>query len=142
MDEIAIAKKCAETMWEKDAAAHLLGIKVEVSRPGFAEAAFEVRPDMLNGHGVCHGGYLFTLADTAFAFACNTYNKVTVASGASIDFLRPAKLGDTIVATASEFHRGGRIGFYDVVLQNQHGQDIAAFRGRSHSTNKVMFDEL
>ena len=142
MDDIALARKCAETMWENDAASRLLGIKVEVAGPGQAEATFEVRPDMLNGHGVCHGGYLFTLADTAFAFACNTYNKVTLASSTSIDFLRPAKLGDTIVATAVEFHRGGRTGFYDVVLQNQHGQDVAAFRGRSHSTNKPMLDDL
>ncbi len=140
MNEIDIAKKSAATMWENDTAARLIGITVEVAGPGKAEARFEVRPDMLNGQGVCHGGYLFTLADTAFAFACNTYNKLTVASGASIDFLRPAKLGDTIIATASEFHRGGRIGFYDVYLQNQHGQDIAAFRGRSHASNKVMFD--
>jgi acyl-CoA thioesterase len=142
MNEIEIAKKCAANMWDNDAAARLLGIEVEVPGPGKAEATFEVRPDMLNGQGVCHGGYLFTLADTAFAFACNTYNKLTVVSGASIDFLRPAKLGDTIVATATEFHRGGRTGFYDVVLQNQHGQDIAAFRGRSHATNKVMFEQL
>jgi acyl-CoA thioesterase len=142
MNEIELAKKCAAKMWDNDAAARLLGIEVEVSGPGQAEATFEVRADMLNGQGVCHGGYLFTLADTAFAFACNTYNKLTVVSGASIDFLRPAKLGDTIIATATEFHRGGRTGFYDVVLQNQHGQDIAAFRGRSHATNKAMFEQL
>lgn len=142
MNEIEIAKKCAATMWENDSAARLLGIEVEVSGPGQAVATFKVRPDMMNGHGVCHGGYLFTLADTAFAFACNTYNKVTLASSTSIDFLRPAKLGDTIVATAMEFHRGGRTGFYDVVLQNQQGQDIAAFRGRSHATNKPMLKGL
>ena len=142
MNENEIAKKSTAKMWKNDAAARLLGIKVDVPGPGRAEASFEVRPDMLNGHGVCHGGYLFTLADTAFAFACNTYNRVTVASGASIDFLRPAKLGDTIVAVASEFHRGGRIGFYDVYLQNQHGQDIAAFRGRSHASNKPFLEEL
>jgi acyl-CoA thioesterase len=108
---------------------------------GRAEAVFEVRPEMLNGHGVCHGGYLFTLADTAFAYACNTYNRVTLASGASIEFLRPAKLGDRIVATASEIQRGGRIGFYDVLLRNQDGRDIAVFRGRSHSTNKAIIVE-
>lgn len=142
MDDTAIARKSAEMMWENDAASRALGIKVEVTGPGRARATFEVRPDMLNGHGVCHGGFLFTLADTAFAFACNTYNKVTLASGASIDFLRPAKLGDTIVAKATEFHRGGRTGFYDVFLKNQHGQDIAAFRGRSHSTRKAMFEPM
>ena len=140
MKDIDIAKKSADVMFENDTAVHALGIEVEVTGAGRAIATFKVRPDMINGHDVCHGGYLFTLADTAFAYACNAYNKVTLASGASIDFLRPAKLGDTIVATASEFHRGGRTGFYDVFLQNQHGQDIAAFRGRSHSTNKPMFE--
>jgi acyl-CoA thioesterase len=142
MDDLAIAKRCGEKLWETDAALRVLGISVEVTDTGRAEAKFEVRPDMLNGHGVCHGGYLFTLADTAFAYACNGYNKLTVASGASIDFLRPAKLGDTIVATATETHRGGRIGFYDVLLKNQDGKDIADFRGRSHSTNKVLIEEL
>ena len=141
MDDYEIAKKGGEKMYETDAALGVLAISVEVTDPGRAEATFEVRPDVLNGHGVCHGGYLFTLADTAFAYACNTYNRVTVASGASIDFLRPAKLGDTIVATATETHRGGRIGFYDVLLKNQDGQDIADFRGRSHSTNKVLLDQ-
>jgi acyl-CoA thioesterase len=123
MDDYEIAKKGGEKMYETDAALGVLGISVEVTDPGRAEATFEVRPDMLNGH------------------ACNTYNRVTVASGASIDFLRPAKLGDTIVATATETHRGGRIGFYDVLLKNQDGQDIADFRGRSHSTNKVLLDQ-
>lgn len=140
MDDFAIAKQCGDTMYETDAALRVLDISVEVTGPGRAEATFEVRPEMLNGHGVCHGGYLFTLADTAFAYACNTYNRVTLASGASIDFLRPAKLGDRIVATATETHRGGRIGFYDVLLKNQDGKDIADFRGRSHSTNKALLD--
>jgi phenylacetic acid degradation protein PaaD len=140
MDEYEIAKKGGEKMLESDAALGLLDISVEVFGPGRAEAVFEVRPEMLNGHGVCHGGYLFTLADTAFAYACNTYNRLTVASGASIDFLRPAKVGDRIVATATETHRGGRIGFYDVLLKNQDGKDIADFRGRSHSTNKPLIE--
>jgi acyl-CoA thioesterase len=140
MDDHEIAKKGGKKMFKNDAALRVLDISVEVTGPGHAEATFKVRPDMLNGHGVCHGGYLFTLADTAFAYACNTYNRVTVASGASIDFLRPAKLGDTIVATATETHRGGRIGFYDVLLRNQDGKDIADFRGRSHATNKVLLD--
>ena len=95
---------------------------------------------MLNGHDVCHGGYLFTLADTAFAYACNTYNQVTLASGASIEFLRPARAGDRIVARATEIHRGGRTGFYDVSLENQDGEQIAVFRGRSHSTREVLFE--
>jgi acyl-CoA thioesterase len=140
MDDYEIAKKGGDKMFENDVALGVLDINVEVIGPGRAEATFKVRSDMLNGHGVCHGGYLFTLADTAFAYACNTYNRVTVASGASIDFLRPAKLGDRIVAIATETHRGGRIGFYDVILKNQDGKDIADFRGRSHATNKVLLD--
>jgi len=141
MNNFAIAKLCGDMMYETDAAVRELDISVEVKGTGRAEAVFEVRPEMLNGHNVCHGGYLFTLADTAFAYACNTYNRVTLASGASIEFLRPAKLGDRIVATATEIQRGSRIGFYDVLLRNQDGRDIAVFHGRSHSTNKAIIIE-
>lgn len=140
MNDIDIAKKSAEKMYENDACSQALGIQVEVPAPGRAEASFVVRPDMLNGHGVCHGGLLFTLADTAFAFACNSYNKVTLAGAASVDFLRPAKLGDTIVASASEVHRGGRVGLYDVSVKNQDGLEVAVFRGRSHTTSTPMFE--
>ena len=126
-------------MYETDPALRVLGIKVEVTGVGEAEAVFEIGAEMLNGHDVCHGGYLFTLADTAFAYACNSYNKVTLAAGASIEFLRPARLGDRIVATATEAHRGGRVGFYDVLRHNQDGENIAIFRGRSNSTNDVLF---
>ena len=138
MDDFAVAKQCAETMWETDVAVRSLDISVEVTGVGQAIATLEIRPEMLNGHNVCHGGYLFTLADSAFAYACNTHNKVTMAAGASIEFLRPAKLGDRIVATASEKHRGGRIGTYDVSLKNQDGEQIALFRGRSYSTREPM----
>jgi acyl-CoA thioesterase len=106
---------------------------------GEACATLEIRPEMLNGHNVCHGGYLFTLADTAFAYACNSHNKVTMAVGASIEFLRPAKLGDRIVATANERHRGGRTGTYDVSIKNQDGEEIALFRGRSYSTREPIY---
>ena len=139
MDDFSIAKQCRDTMYEADAAVRALDISVEVTCAGCAEAKLEIRSEMLNGHDVCHGGYLFTLADTAFAYACNSYNKVTLAAGASIEFLRPARLGDRIVATASEIHRGGRIGFYDVLLKNQDGEEIAVFRGRSHSTRDALF---
>lgn len=139
MDAQVIARRSAEAMFEGDDAVRELGIEVEVTGPGRAEARLEIRKEMINGHDVCHGGYLFTLADTAFAYACNSYNRVTVAAGASIEFLRPAKSGDRIVATATEIHRGARTGFYDVVLRNQDGKDIAIFRGRSHSTDAVFF---
>ncbi len=139
MDDIAIAKQCRDTMYDVDVAVRALDISVEVSGAGRAEAKLEIRSEMLNGHNVCHGGYLFTLADTAFAYACNSYNKVTFAAGASIEFLRPARLGDLIVATAFERHRGGRTGIYDVLLCNQDGEEVALFRGRSHSTREVLF---
>jgi acyl-CoA thioesterase len=126
-------------MYAADVAVRALDIKVEVTGAGRAEAELEIRSEMLNGHEVCHGGYLFTLADTAFAYACNSYNLVTFAAGASIEFLRPAKLGDQIVAVATERHRGGRTGIYDVVLSNQDGEEVAIFRGRSHSTRDTLF---
>lgn len=134
MDENAIAQRCAAKMYADDQASQDLGIKVDIRAPGSAEARFEVRSNMLNGHNVCHGGLIFTLADTAFAFACNSYNKVTLAAGASIEFLRPAKLGDRLTATATERHRGRRSAIYDVVVTNQDAVDVAIFRGRSHVT--------
>ena len=139
MDDLAIAKQCRDTMYAADVAVRALDIKVEVTGAGRAEAELEIRSEMLNGHEVCHGGYLVKLADTAFAYACNSYNLVTFAAGASIEFLRPAKLGDQIVAVATERHRGGRTGIYDVVLSNQDGAEVAIFRGRSHSTRDTLF---
>ena len=139
MDDLAIAKQCRDTMYAVDVAVRALDIKVEVTGAGRAEAELEIRSEMLNGHEVCHGGYLFTLADTAFAYACNSYNLVTFAAAASIEFLRPAKLGDRIVAVATERHRGGRTGIYDVALSNQDGAEVAIFRGRSHSTRDTLF---
>lgn len=140
MGEIDLAKQCAEAMFEKDVAVRELGISVAITDSGQAEATLEVRAEMLNGHEVCHGGYLFTLADTAFAYACNSYNQVTFAAGAAIEFLRPARLGDRLVATAVERHRGGRTGTYDVRVCSQDGEEIALFRGRSHSTRQVLID--
>ncbi len=139
MDDLAIAKQTRDTMYERDAAIKVLDISVQVTGVGSAEARFEVRSGMLNGFGLCHGGYLFTLADTAFAYACNSSNKVTLAAGASIEFLRSANLGDQIVATATERYRGRKTGFYDVVVHNQDGEEVALFRGRSHSTRDTLF---
>ncbi len=138
MNELETARRCAAAMFSKDVAAQALGIAIEVLAPGEVRATMEIRPDMVNGHDVCHGGYLFTLADTAFAFACNAYGKVTVAAGASIDFLRPAKAGDRLTALASERHRGRRTGVYDVIVASQSGETIALFRGRSHVTDRPL----
>ena len=130
------AEACAAAMLDNDRASKALGITVEVSAAGAATATVDVCDDMLNGFGVCHGGHLFALADTAFAFACNGYGEVTVAAGASIDFLKPAVAGDRLTATAREQSRGGRTGVYDVSVRRQDGVEIALFRGRSHATRR------
>ena len=123
-------------LFVNDTAVQNLGITVEATGQGTAVARFEVTEGMLNGFGVCHGGHLFALADTAFAYACNTYGNVTVAAGASIEFLAPAHPGDRLTATAVERSRGGRTGVYDVSVRNESGEEVAVFRGRSHATSK------
>jgi acyl-CoA thioesterase len=138
MNELDIAKRCGDSMWGGDIASQELGMKVEISEPGSAQARFEVRRSMINGHDVCHGGYIFTLADSAFAFACNTYDRITFASSASIEFVRPAHAGDKLLATASERSRGGRMGIYDVTVTNQDGEVVAIFRGRSYATRDAI----
>jgi len=141
MNEIEIAQKCCETMWGNDVASQDLGMTIEVTKPGRAEARFEVRANMVNGYDICHGGFIFTLADSAFAFACNTYNRITVAASASIEFVRPARLGDKLLATAAEVHRGGRTGVYDITVTNQDDDVVAIFRGRSHATREPVFSK-
>ena len=131
MNDHETAQRCAETMLARDVSTPALGIRIDVTQAGNASACMRVRDDMVNGHGVCHGGLVFTLADTAFAFACNTYDRVTVAAGATIEFVRPARAGDELVATAREVHRGRRSGYYDVRVVNQHDELVALFRGRS-----------
>ena len=123
-------------MFARDAASQSLGIRVEMPEPGRARASLVVTDDMLNGFGVCHGGFIFTLADTAFAFACNGGDEVTVAAGATIEFLESAHGGDELTAVAIERSRRGRTGIYDVTVTNQSGIEIAIFRGRSHATRR------
>ena len=127
------AKRCAEAMYANDAASKALGIRIDVPGAGTAIACMTVREDMVNGFDVCHGGLLFTLADTAFAFACNGYDNLTFAAAASIDFLRPAHLGDELSAQAREDYRGTKSGFYTVEVRNQDDDVVAMFRGRSSS---------
>ncbi|MEO8486218.1 MAG: hydroxyphenylacetyl-CoA thioesterase PaaI, partial [Betaproteobacteria bacterium] len=112
-------------------ASHKLGMRIVSVAPGRAEVTMTVGADMLNGHAICHGGFIFTLADSAFAYACNSYNLVTVASGCGIDFLAPAREGDVLAARATERSAAGRTGVYDVEVVNQRGEAIALFRGRS-----------
>ncbi|HEX9853099.1 MAG TPA: hydroxyphenylacetyl-CoA thioesterase PaaI [Woeseiaceae bacterium] len=131
-----LAQLCADRMYRSDQASQDLGIEITVTAPGKVSARMSVRPSMLNGFAICHGGYIFTLADTAFAFACNAYDDLTVAAGASIEFLRPAKDGDRLHAAATELSRSGRSGIYDVAVRNQDHTLIAVLRGRAHATGK------
>jgi acyl-CoA thioesterase len=128
----ALAERVAAGMYARDTASQALGIRIVRVAPGHAEMAMPVRADMLNGHAICHGGFIFTLADSAFAFACNSYNLTTVASGCTIDFLAPAREGDVLTAIAQERSASGRTGVYDIDVVNQRGEKIALFRGKSY----------
>lgn len=128
----ALARACADAMWQDDRASQGLGMQIIDIGPGRATLQMTIQPHMVNGHGIAHGGFIFTLADSAFAFACNTYDEATVASGCSIDYLGPGQLGDVLTATAEERSRRGRTGIYDITVRNQHGNEVALFRGRSY----------
>ena len=140
MDPLDVARRCAETMYAADAASRRLGIAITDVSPGRATASMTVTEDMANGHGICHGGYVFTLADTAFAFACNTYDERTVAAGADISFLEPVAVGERLTARATERSRRGRSGIYDVTVARADGTVVAEFRGRSRSLGQRMLD--
>ena len=128
-----LAEHVRDGMLKKDRATVSLGMKVLSIGPGHATLSMTVRDDMLNGHATCHGGFIATLADSAFAFACNSYNELTVASGFSIDFLAPGHADDCLTARCIEVSRTGRTGIYDTAITNQRGERIAVFRGRSHT---------
>ena len=131
-DAQALAERVAAGMYARDNASQGLGIRIARVAPGSAELTMTVRADMLNGHATCHGGFITTLADSAFVFACNSRNDMTVASGLSIDFLAPAREGDRLTAEAAEVSLAGRTGVYDVNVRNQRGEAVAVFRGRSY----------
>ncbi len=126
-----LAEATAKAMYEADACTRSLGIDLVEIRPGYARLQMNVRPDFLNGHAICHGGLMFTLADSAFAFACNSYNLSTVAAGCTIEFLRPVQGGDRLTAEAIEQTLSGRAGIYDIRLTNREGETVAMFRGKS-----------
>ena len=128
----ALAERVAREMLDRDPASRKLGMHIGKVAPGRAEVTMEVRADMLNGHAICHGGFIFTLADSAFAYACNSYNLSTVASGCAIDFVAPAREGDVLTARAAERSAAGRTGVYDIEVVNQRGETIALFRGKSY----------
>ncbi|HZZ13352.1 MAG TPA: hydroxyphenylacetyl-CoA thioesterase PaaI [Paraburkholderia sp.] len=126
-----LARATAEAMYENDACSKALGIEVVAVRPGYACLRMAVRDDFLNGHDICHGGLIFTLADSTFAFACNSYNINAVAAGCSIEFLRPVQRGDLLTAEAVEQTLSGRTGIYDIRVTNRAQETVAMFRGKS-----------
>lgn len=138
-DPDVLARRSAQTMWSTDAASRMLGMEIEAVGPGRASVSMTVRADMINGWQLCHGGLIASLADSAFAVACNSRGTVTVASGFDVTFLEPAGLGDLLVAMATERARRGRSGVYDVtVTRATDGTVIAEFRGRSRSTTRTI----
>ncbi len=135
---LELARRCAEHMFDSDEASKRLGISIDIPAPGQAVAVMPVRDDMLNGFGICHGGYIFTLADTAFAFACNAYNDMTVAAAGSIEYLQPVHAGDRLEASAVEEYREGRRGFYTVTITRGDDDVVALFRGRSTARSEPL----
>ncbi len=132
-DAATLAKRCAEAMWAQDRASRSLGMEVLSITPGCSRLAMTITESMTNGYGMCHGGFIFTLADSAFAFACNTYDQRTVAQHCSVTFIRSAQLGDRLIAEAVERSRGGRSGIYDISVKRADGTGIAEFRGHSRT---------
>lgn len=128
----ALAELAGKTMYERDPASQGLGMTLDEIRPGYARMSMRVRANMLNGHASCHGGFIFTLADSAFAFACNSHNFNTVGAGCTIDYLAPGREGDLLTAEAVEQALAGKTGVYDVTVTNAEGKTIALFRGKSH----------
>ena len=136
-----LARACAAAMWAQDRASQRLGMELIEVSPGRARLRMRVADTMVNGHAICHGGFVFALADSAFAFACNSYNRITVAQGADVVFVAPARLGDELVAEATERSRDGRNGIYDVTVRRADGALVAEFRGRSREIAGTLVEE-
>lgn len=136
-----LAAACAASMWDDDRASQALGMTIDRVAPGEAIISMVVTEAMVNGHGTCHGGYIFTLADSAFAFACNTYNQNTVGQQAAITYIAPAFAGEKLIADAREVSRRGRGGIYDVTVTNPAGETIAIFRGHSRTVKGTHLPE-
>ena len=137
-----LARACADQMWSEDRASQSLGMVLEDVGPGTARMAMLVADHMTNGHGMCHGGFIFTLADSAFAFACNSHNERAVAAQGAISFLAPAQRGETLRAVAAERQRAGRSGIYDVRVTGGDGRIIAEFRGHSRTLGQKFFEDV
>ncbi|WP_417319955.1 hydroxyphenylacetyl-CoA thioesterase PaaI [Emcibacter sp.] len=139
---LSFARQVADAMYKKDVAAQNMGIKLTKVRPGYAVMTMLVTEQMLNGHAICHGGYIFALADTAFAFACNTANITTVTLTNNITFLTPAGEGDLLTAVAEVQNQAGRTGLCDVVITNQEGTRIAMVRGNSYRLRSKIVEDM
>ena len=142
LDTDQLARACADAMWADDKASRGLGMEIVEVGPGRAVIAMTVREEMVNGHGICHGGFVFTLADSAFAFACNSGNQNTVGAACTVDYLRPAFSGDVLTAEAEQRSRSGRTGVYDVTVRNQNDETIVIFRGRSHQVRGEVLEVM
>ena len=140
-EALDLASDCAKALFSRDNASQAMGMRLLSAGPGCARIGMNVRADMIQGHGTCHGGYLFALADSAFALACNSYNEATVAIGCSIDYITPARQGDTLNADCTEQSRSGRTGNYDVRIENQLGQLIALFHGKSYKVRGAVLPQ-
>jgi acyl-CoA thioesterase len=136
-----LAEACARAMWNEDSASQRLGMALDHVAPGAATLSMDVTEQMTNGHGTCHGGYIFTLADSAFAFACNSYNQRAVAQHCSVTFIAPVHRGDRLTAAAREVSRRGRGGIYDIRVTNQRGEHVAEFRGHSRTVKGTHLSE-
>lgn len=136
-----LARACADKMWRDDLASQRLGMALDSVAPGLATLSMTVSKEMSNGHGICHGGYVFSLADSAFAFACNAYNQRTVAQHCAITFVAPAHVGDRLTAVARETTRFGRSGIYDITVTRDDGELIAAFRGHSRTVKGTLLSD-
>ena len=141
MDADALAKACAEQMWADDSASKGLGMQLVSVAPGRAVLTMTISDKMVNGHNIAHGGFIFTLADSAFAFACNTYNQRAVAQHCAVTFIAPGKLGDRLTAHAAEQQRFGRSGIYDITVTRDDGAVIAEFRGHSRTIKGTLLPE-
>ncbi len=136
-----LAQECATHMFAHDTCAQAMGMQIDEVDNGLARVSMTVAPQMLNGHQTCHGGQLFSLADTAFAYACNSQGLAAVASGCSIDFIRPSFAGDRLTAIANVRYQGKTTGLYDVEIINQTGKTVACFRGRAHRLGHSVLGE-
>lgn len=140
MGDDEIARRSADAMWAEDNASRGLGMTIDAIGPGSASLSMTVRPEMVNGHGLCHGGFIFTLADSAFAFACNSRGQRHVAQHCQVTFVAPGRLGMRLTAVAQERQRAERSGIYDITVRDEAGAVIAEFRGHSRAIPGSLLD--